>query len=302
MGELQAVISLLEATAHLDDTLRILADSQYVINCCTRWIPTWKSRGWRKADNKPVLNLDMMKALDELLTDRKVTFQWVRGHTGNPMNEKADELARAAATAFQQGMPLRSGPGFSKVAKSRDSKGSDINAVDVDEILAVADNTVDNTIEDSDNTLPLQPDLGIPLGPMDTGTKPQGTDTTSMETTTTVRSDNTSLIVDITELTRELMSDEVQLDRDRLADLMHPEFVAHLPEGIIRTKGSIIARPAALSGTVHLDVYGADLLGEDAILLRYRMKRNSQDYLCAILWQRTGREWQARFHQMTAVT
>ena len=114
-GELMGLLALLRATAAAGlavEPLRVLADSQYVINSVTKWLPGWKRRGWRKGDGKPVLNADLMQALDEALVGRPVTFQWVKGHAGNPLNEAADEHARAAATAYQAGTTPASCPGF----------------------------------------------------------------------------------------------------------------------------------------------------------------------------------------------
>ncbi|MDP9987694.1 ribonuclease HI [Arthrobacter oryzae] len=112
-GELMAVLDLLRATAHLPgEDLRILCDSQYVINSITKWMPGWKRKGWRKADGKPVLNMELLKELDRELAGRTYTFEWVKGHAGHDLNEAADERARAAATAYQQGVAARSGPGF----------------------------------------------------------------------------------------------------------------------------------------------------------------------------------------------
>ncbi|QPL04915.1 MULTISPECIES: ribonuclease H family protein [Actinomyces] len=113
-GELTAVLELLRATAHTGEDLLIQADSQYVINSLTTWMPGWKRRGWRKADGKPVLNDDLMKALDAELAGRKVRFEWVKGHAGHPANERADDCARAAATAYQRGTPVPSGPGWTR--------------------------------------------------------------------------------------------------------------------------------------------------------------------------------------------
>jgi len=115
-GELMALLALLRATATAglaSEPLLVLADSQYVINSVTKWMPGWKRRGWRKGDGKPVLNADLMQALDEAMNGRPVAFQWVKGHAGHPLNESADELARAAATAYQAGTTPPSGPGFS---------------------------------------------------------------------------------------------------------------------------------------------------------------------------------------------
>ena len=117
MGELMAVLDLLRSTAHLDEPLRILCDSQYVINSLTKWLPGWKRKGWKKGDGKPVLNVELMKELDAALQGRKVQFEWVKGHAGHSMNEAADERARAAATAFQRGEPVDHGPGFPAVAR-----------------------------------------------------------------------------------------------------------------------------------------------------------------------------------------
>ena len=112
MGELTAILDLLRQTRQLAQPLHILCDSQYAINACTTWLPGWKARGWRKADKKPILNLELIQALDAELPGRSVTFEWVRGHAGHPLNERADSLARAAAEAFQRGLKPNPGPGF----------------------------------------------------------------------------------------------------------------------------------------------------------------------------------------------
>ncbi|MDO4897923.1 MAG: DUF4440 domain-containing protein [Rothia sp. (in: high G+C Gram-positive bacteria)] len=113
MGELKAVLELFTATAHLPEVpLRVLCDSQYVINSITKWMPGWKKKGWKKADGKPVLNVDLMKELDAALTGRKYTFEWVKGHSGHSLNEAADERANAAAQAFAQKEEPNRGPGF----------------------------------------------------------------------------------------------------------------------------------------------------------------------------------------------
>ncbi|SDY58610.1 RNase HI [Tessaracoccus flavus] len=112
MGELMAVLDLLRSTAHLDEPLRILCDSQYVINSLTKWMPGWKRKGWKKGDGKPVLNVELMKDLDAAMRGRELEFEWVKGHAGHRMNEAADERARAAATAYQQGREPDHGPGF----------------------------------------------------------------------------------------------------------------------------------------------------------------------------------------------
>ncbi|KQQ94331.1 hypothetical protein ASF62_09415 [Leifsonia sp. Leaf325] len=112
IGELTAVLELFRSTAHLDEDLLILCDSQYVINSVTKWMPGWKRKGWRKGDGKPVMNLELIQELDAAIAGRRYRFEWVKGHAGHPLNEAADERARAAAEAYQRGRPVPSGPGF----------------------------------------------------------------------------------------------------------------------------------------------------------------------------------------------
>ncbi|WP_397545170.1 ribonuclease H [Salinibacterium sp.] len=112
MGELTAVLELFRATAHIDDDLHILCDSQYVINSVTKWMPGWKKKGWRKGDGKPVMNLDLLKELDQAVAGRRYRFEWVKGHVGHVLNEAADARARGAAEAYQRGSAAPAGPGF----------------------------------------------------------------------------------------------------------------------------------------------------------------------------------------------
>jgi len=111
-GELKAVLELFRATAHVDDDLHILCDSQYVINSVTKWMPGWKAKGWRKGDGKPVLNLELLKDIDAAIAGRRYTFEWVKGHVGHVMNEAADARARAVAEAYARGATIPSGPGY----------------------------------------------------------------------------------------------------------------------------------------------------------------------------------------------
>lgn len=118
MGELKAVLDLFEATAsHPEAKLRVYCDSQYVINSLTKWMPGWKKKGWKKSDGKPVLNRDLLEALDRALTGRDYEFIWVKGHAGHELNEKADSLANGAARAYQEGREPAHGPGFGAAAE-----------------------------------------------------------------------------------------------------------------------------------------------------------------------------------------
>ena len=104
--ELMAVIQALKA---LKRTCRVVihTDSQYVQKGMTEWLSGWKQRGWRTAARKPVKNSDLWQELDVLVQEHDVSWRWVRGHTGDPGNERADALAnrgvdqtRAALNGF----------------------------------------------------------------------------------------------------------------------------------------------------------------------------------------------------------
>ena len=112
MGELMSVLDLLQQTAHSDEPLHVFCDSTYVINAVTKWMAGWKRRGWKKGDGKPVMNVELMKAIDEAMQGRRVTFEWVKGHAGHELNEQADRLANAAAAAYKAGREPEAGPGF----------------------------------------------------------------------------------------------------------------------------------------------------------------------------------------------
>jgi len=90
--ELTAVIRALEALKRRC-RVRLHTDSQYVQQGISTWIHSWKKRGWRTADNKPVKNDDLWRRLDELATRHEIQWVWVRGHAGNDGNEHADALA-----------------------------------------------------------------------------------------------------------------------------------------------------------------------------------------------------------------
>jgi ribonuclease HI len=90
--ELKAAIRGLEA---LKNRCRVtlITDSQYVRKGITEWITQWKQRGWKTAAKKPVKNEDLWQELDKLVNNHDIEWQWVKGHSGDPGNDKADELA-----------------------------------------------------------------------------------------------------------------------------------------------------------------------------------------------------------------
>jgi ribonuclease HI len=94
--ELTAVIEALAALKR-HSTVAIHTDSQYVRQGITTWIHNWKKRGWKTADNKPVKNIDLWQKLDALAAQHRVEWHWVKGHDGDPGNERADGLANRGA-------------------------------------------------------------------------------------------------------------------------------------------------------------------------------------------------------------
>jgi ribonuclease HI len=97
--ELTAAIRALEALKRPCE-IDLYTDSQYVRNGITTWILDWKRRHWRTADRKPVKNVDLWQRLDELAGGHKITWHWVRGHSGHPINERVDAIANAAIDAL----------------------------------------------------------------------------------------------------------------------------------------------------------------------------------------------------------
>jgi ribonuclease HI len=73
--------------------VEVYTDSEYLRRGIGEWLPRWKRNGWRTADRKPVKNADLWQRLDELVPQHRVGWHWVKGHSGNPGNERADALA-----------------------------------------------------------------------------------------------------------------------------------------------------------------------------------------------------------------
>jgi ribonuclease HI len=91
--EIMAAIKALEALKR-PCRVELHTDSQYLRQGITEWLPGWKARGWRTAAKAPVKNEDLWRALDAARQRHEVAWRWVKGHSGHPMNERADELAR----------------------------------------------------------------------------------------------------------------------------------------------------------------------------------------------------------------
>ena len=97
--ELTAVIRALEALKR-PVRAKVYTDSEYVRKGIKEWVAAWKTRGWLTADRKPVKNQDLWQRLDELAAGHDIEWHWVKGHSGNPGNERVDLLANQAIDAM----------------------------------------------------------------------------------------------------------------------------------------------------------------------------------------------------------
>ena len=96
--ELMGVIAALRNLEHKNVPVSVFTDSSYVVNGITKgWAKSWRKNNWIKSDKKPAVNPDLWGELLDLIEPLKITFNWVKGHAGNPLNERCDELAVAAA-------------------------------------------------------------------------------------------------------------------------------------------------------------------------------------------------------------
>jgi ribonuclease HI len=98
--ELTAAIEALEALKRPSE-VELYTDSTYVRDGITSWIKRWKQNGWRTAAKKPVKNADLWQRLDSALARHQVAWHWVKGHDGDPGNERADELAREGMRPYR---------------------------------------------------------------------------------------------------------------------------------------------------------------------------------------------------------
>lgn len=78
----------------------LYTDSVYVKDGITKWLSNWKSNGWRTASKKPVANQDLWEQLDQAVSNHQVNWHWVKGHSGDPGNERADELANQGVSSI----------------------------------------------------------------------------------------------------------------------------------------------------------------------------------------------------------
>jgi len=100
--ELLAAIEALNALTR-PMSVELHTDSKYVMNGVTDWMPRWKRNGWKTAAKKPVANQDLWQDLDAAIAPHDIEWHWVKGHSGEELNERCDILARTAAEAIASG-------------------------------------------------------------------------------------------------------------------------------------------------------------------------------------------------------
>ncbi|MEL0284779.1 MAG: ribonuclease HI [Ilumatobacter sp.] len=95
--ELMAVLQAVRTLSPECGAIHVVSDSTYVVHCFRDgWWVRWRKNGWRNSQRQPVANVDLWEPLVDLVEQRSVTFEWVKGHSGDPMNDRVDALAVAA--------------------------------------------------------------------------------------------------------------------------------------------------------------------------------------------------------------
>jgi ribonuclease HI len=281
MGELKAVLDLLEATAvDADQHLHILCDSQYVINSVTKWMPGWKRKGWRKKDGKPVMNVELLKDIDRALAGRSVEFEWVKGHAGHAMNEAADRRANAAATAFSRKQDPQVGPGY---------RGSGAPSA-----AAPAAASAAAPAAAAPSAAPAEEDL---FSLFDQPAAPSCS--TAVEDTVLVAdAPGTSDFEQVITREQALLTDALRADSPSAAELLHPAFTEIGASGRTYDREEILAVLAPLED-VRAEEFVADELAPDVILLRYLTLGAGGTVHRSSVWVREKGRWLLRHHQGT---
>lgn len=297
MGELKAVLDLLEATAvDADQHLHILCDSQYVINSVTKWMPGWKRKGWRKKDGKPVLNVELLKAIDAALAGRSVEFEWVKGHAGHAMNEAADRRANAAATAFQRKQDPQVGPGYRGSGESVAASGPALARSSAD---APVDRPADDLLAILDELAPE--DIASSTSASSGG----GSAFSSPSSSASSGAGDASGAAFEDVVTRELalLTDALRADPPSAAQLLHPSFTEVGASGRTYDRDEILGVLAPIPGGVDASDIVADEIAPGVVLLRYTAQDGAGERAeRSSIWVRERGQWLLRHHQGTPVT
>lgn len=293
MGELKAVLDLLEATAvDADQHLHILCDSQYVINSVTKWMPGWKRKGWRKKDGKPVMNVELLKDIDRALAGRSVEFEWVKGHAGHAMNEAADKRANAAATAFSKKQDPQVGPGY---RGSGTTQGGTSPAPS-----AGSSSTGSPSAAPSSSQAAAAGDPGDLFSLFDTADPaPAASCSTAVEDTVLVAdAPGTSDFEQVITREQALLTDALRADAPSAAELLHPAFTEIGASGRSYDRDEILSALAPLVD-VQAEEFLADEIAPGAILLRYVTTGPDGTVRRSSVWVKERGRWLLRHHQGT---
>ncbi|MBK0332549.1 ribonuclease HI family protein [Brachybacterium sp. MASK1Z-5] len=321
MGELKAVLDLLEATAvDADQHLHVLCDSQYVINSVTKWMPGWKRKGWRKKDGKPVMNVDLLKAIDRALAGRSVEFEWVKGHAGHRMNEAADRRANGAAVAFSKKQDPEVGPGYGASGGSGDggratgssgATGSTGSAPAprlclTPDSSAPADPGADSASAASAGAAPAASpadDLfslfdADSAGPERSGAgadDAQGSDGPSARSSA---DPDSAPFEEIVAREQVLLSDLLRKNPERAAELLHPDFTEIGTSGRAYDREQVLAVLAPVPG-LRAREFIAEEVSDGVVLLRFVTSDARGTQRRSSLWVRVDGTWLLRHHQST---
>ncbi|MDQ4490876.1 ribonuclease HI family protein [Sinomonas sp. ASV486] len=287
-GELMAVLDLFRSTAHMaDEPLLILCDSQYVINCVTKWMPGWKRRGWKKADGKPVLNVDLLLQIDQELAGRTYAFEWVKGHAGHPLNEAADDKARAVALAFQSGRAAAEGPGFQGV-------GAAAVAAPKTRETTARRGALPRETAPPETAVPRKTAPPVEQAGLFDDLSPESADAQASHAR---RSRDAEAVV---ELEQELLDPQVRSDYGQLAYLLHPDYREIGASGRLWDREELIEE--LVQGPelqARFELIEATHLADDLLQILYRTVGSTGAALRSSLWQRVDSRWRLRFHQGT---
>jgi ribonuclease HI len=296
MGELKAVLDLLEATAEdADQHLHVLCDSQYVINSVTKWMPGWKRKGWRKKDGKPVMNVDLLKAIDRALAGRSVEFEWVKGHAGHSMNEAADRRANGAAVAFSKKQDPDVGPGYRASSGAGDTASAPRLCLTPD---ASADDAPDSA------AAPSAAPASSAAAPADDlfslfDADPSDSAPAAEDAPAAGDSDpDASPFEDIVAREQVLLSDLLRKNPERAAELLHPEFAEIGASGRLHDREQVLTALAPVPG-LRASEFIAEEVSDGVVLLRYVTSDARGTQRRSSLWVRVDGTWLLRHHQGT---
>lgn len=262
MGELTAVLDLLQQTAHLDEDLEILCDSKYAIDTITKWMAGWKKKGWKKSDGKPVANLEIVQALDVAMRERrgKVTFTWVKGHAGHHLNEEADRVANSASLAYKEGRTPAPGPGFGNAG---------------DTLLGAGRAEQFDLFEDADE--------GV----------------SSDDAVLSVEEEILDVREHVLDLERLLLTDHVRSDVSMMAELLHPDWSEVGRSGRLLSRASFLEGVGPI-GPVEMEVLEVSETSPGTVLVVWRSHGRAGATLRSSWWIADGERWVQRFHHASA--